>query len=233
METMIGTETVGSSGSGRGRNRDRELLRYVGRFGLVRIGHVMEAMEAGRTVTYDRVASCVEAGLLERIELLRSEPGLLRATREGLRYAGLGLPVAVITPGAVNHWLRCASTAQHLAGGQPDAKIVTERQIVMAEQIEERPLASAQVGHLPNGNPKMHRADLLVGSDGRAVAVEVELTPKSPKRLQRIMFGWRMAECVDEVHYFCEPGQTRRAVERAVKNAGAQDKIAVAEAVPR
>jgi hypothetical protein len=47
------------------------------------------------------------------------------------------------------------------------------------------------------------------------------------------MFGWRMAECVDEVHYFCEPGQTRRAVERAVVNAGAKDKIAVADAVPR
>jgi hypothetical protein len=156
----------------------------------------------------------------------------LRATREGLRYAGLGLSVAVITPGAVNHWLRCASTAQHLAARQPDAKIITERQIVLAEQIEERPIASAQVGHLPNGNPRMHRADLLVVSDGRAVAVEVELTPKSPKRLQRIILGWRMADCVDEVHYFCEPGQTRRAVERAVKNVGAAN-VTIAEVVAR
>ena len=50
---------------------------FVGRHGLVRIEHAMAAMGAGRTVTYGRVAACVQAGLL-------------RATRQGLRYAGLG-----------------------------------------------------------------------------------------------------------------------------------------------
>ena len=46
--------------------RDRELLRYVGRQGIVTVEHVMRAMGAGRSVTYDRVARCREAGLLER-----------------------------------------------------------------------------------------------------------------------------------------------------------------------
>ncbi len=101
------------------RDRDRELVRYVGRHGLVRIAHVMKAMEA---VTYDRVAACVEAGLLERLELVRSEPGLLRATRDGLRFAGLGLPVAKVSPGGVDNLLRCATTAhlleQHYKGAR-------------------------------------------------------------------------------------------------------------------
>jgi hypothetical protein len=34
--------------------------------------------------------ACIERGLLERLDLLTDEPSLLRATRDGLRYAGLG-----------------------------------------------------------------------------------------------------------------------------------------------
>jgi hypothetical protein len=110
------------------RDRDRELVRYVGRHGLVRIAHVMKAMEAGRTVTYDRVATCVEAGLLERLELVRSEPGLLRATRDGLRFAGLGLPVAKVSPGGVDHMLRCATTARLLDKHYKGARVLSERE---------------------------------------------------------------------------------------------------------
>jgi len=224
------------TGTGRCRDRDRELTRFVGRHGLVRIGQVMEAMEVGRTAAYRRVATCVDAGLLEGIELLRSEPRLLRASREGLRYAGLGLPVAEISPGTVDHWLRCTSTALQIAKKLGDERVLTEREIVLAEQIAERPIASAEVGSLPDGKPRMHRADLAILADGGTVAVEVELTPKAPRRLETLIRAWRRAisaGTVVEVHYLCEPGQTRSAVERAVANAQAQDFIAILKAVPR
>jgi hypothetical protein len=212
------------------------LVRFVGRHGLVRIGQVMTVMGVGRTAAYRRVAACVDAGLLEGIELLRSEPRLLRATREGLRYAGLGLPVAEISPGTVDHWLRCTSTALLIGKNTGHDRVLTEREIVIAEQIEERPIGSAEVGRLPNGRPRMHRGDLAVLTDTGTVAVEVELTPKSPARLEAIIRAWRMAVgagVVKEVHYLCEPGPTRRAVERAVANTLAEDFIAILEAVPR
>ena len=196
----------------------------------------MEAMGAGRTATYRRVAACVDAGLLERIDLLRSEPGLLRATRDGLRYAGLGLPVAEISPGSVGHWLRCTSTALLVGKNVGRDRVLTEREIVLAEQVEERPIASAEVGSLPNGKPRMHRADLAIIAGAGPIAIEVELTPKSPRRLEGLIRAWRRTVAVGtvaEVHYLCEPGQTRTAVERAVTNAQAQDFIAIAKAVPR
>jgi hypothetical protein len=193
----------------------------------------MAAMEAGRTVTYDRVAACVEAGLLERLELVRSEPGLLRATRDGLRYAGLGLPIAVVSPGAVDHWLRCASTAQMVAKHYGHERVLTEREIVLAEQIEGRPIASAKVGKLPNGKPRLHRPDLAILAEAGTIAIEVELTPKSPRRLEGIIRAWRRAGWISEVHYPCAPGQTRRAVKRAVRRVGAGDKILIGKAVSR
>lgn len=236
MDTVIDSGVVGARGTGPGRDRDLELLRYVGRHGVVRIAQVMVAMDAGRTVTYDRVASCVEAGLLERLELVCSEPGLLRATRDGLRYAGLGLPVAVVSPGAVDHWLRCASTA-HLVGKQyGHERVLTEREIVLAEQIEGRRIASAKVGKLPNGKPRLHRPDLAILAEAGTIAIEVELTPKSPGRLYGLIRAWRRAAgsgTVVGVQYLCEPGQTRTAVERAVAKARAGQFVAIGKAVAR
>ncbi len=50
MEAVIESKVVEARETGPRRNRDRELLRYVGRHGVVRIGQVMVAMDAGRSV---------------------------------------------------------------------------------------------------------------------------------------------------------------------------------------
>lgn len=192
----------------------------------------MEAMGVGRTAAYRRVATCAEAGLLERIEVLRSEPTLLRATRDGLAYAGLPFPVAEISPATVTHSLRCVSAAQVLCGVHGPEHVLTEREIVYAERIEDRPLASATVGFLPSGASRLHRPDLAILKDGKVVSIEIELTAKSPRRLAKIMRAWRMADWVGKVVYACPPGGTRRAVKRAIKVAAAQGKVGVAEEVP-
>jgi hypothetical protein len=288
----------------------------------------MSATGLGQAAAYRRVAALIEAGLLERLGLLRGEPALIRATRAGLRYAGLGLAPAVVSPGSVDHWLRCASVALRLEVLHGAHRILTERELLAAERHEERPIASARIGELPNGATRLHRPDLVVlppghplvrlhqeglalnarpsagnrtdgpgeddgvtsppggfsgdalsltahprtrergrdesgvdehdlaeaeemraytkdasapggAEDVRAyakdlgvVAIEVELTPKSPKRLREIIRGWRRASWVSEVHYLCEPGQTRRAVERAVEKLHASGRVRVTE-VPR
>jgi hypothetical protein len=231
------TASTHSDGQAMNACRDRELVRYVGRHGLVTVGHVMAAMEVGRTATYRRVRSCVEAGLLERQEVLRTEPTLLRATREGLRYAGLGLPVASFAPGSVDHYLRCASVAQLLREELPDGRIFTEQEIPVLEDLLGEPAASVRLEDLPDGRTRMHRADLLVVTeDGESnIAVEVELTRKAPHRLRSIIRAWRLAPCVSEVRYYCRPGVTYSGVKRAVEAVKADeiDKIVVIEGVPK
>ena len=117
------------------------------------------------------------------------------------------------------------------------ACILTERELVLAEQIEGRPIASAQIGELPNGTAaSVHRADLAVLAESGTIAIEVELTPKSPHRLQGLIRAWRYAvaqRVVGEVHYHCAPGQTRTGVERAVAKVRAEQFIAIGEAIAR
>ena len=253
---------------GRCRCRDRELLLYVSRHGVVAIQHVMAALGVGQAAAYRRVAACIDRGLLERLDLLRDEPSLLRASRAGLRYAGLGLPVAVISPGAVDHWLRCATTAQLLAAEFGSESVISERELRLLERLVGRPIASAKLGELASGHPRLHRPDLAILPDGhplahpypaahartrefgreiagdagrgrtgaedmRVIAVEVELTPKAPRRLLSIIRAWRGADWVAEVRYYCAAGPTRRGVEAAVAKTYAAERVRLFEAVAR
>jgi hypothetical protein len=216
-----------------GTNRDRELVGFVGRQGIVGVAQVMEAMEAGRSVTYDRISACVDRGLLERVRLLRTEPTVLRATREGLNYVGLGLPVAQVKPGLVRHHLRCADVAIRAGRRYGTDRVLSEREFTWLERQEGRRVAAVAVGHGGRGaGPKEHRADIAILAEEGVIAVEVELTAKAPKRLETLIRAWRIAKLegvVARIVYLCEAGTTRRAVERAVAKAQAGDAVTVGE----
>jgi len=216
-----------------GRSRERELVRFVGVHGAVAMEHAMAALEVGRTAAYNRVAACIEAGLLERLCLLQGEPSLLRATRAGLRYAGLGLDVAVISPGSVDHWLRCTSMALVLGEEFGADRVLSERELRLIERIEGRPIFSAKVGELPSGAPRLHRPDLAIPGEEGPIAVEVELSPKAPRPLEGLIRAWRRASWISEVRYYCEPGPTRRCVERSVQKTHAEERVRLLEVVGR
>jgi hypothetical protein len=137
---------------GRGLS-DRGLVQFIGVHGVVSIEHVMRAFGIGRTAAYRRVAACIEQGLLERLELLRNEPSVLRATKAGLRYVGFELSVATVSPGSLNHWLRCTSTALWLGETYGFDRVVTERELRHQEQLAEHPIYSAKLGENPDGSP--------------------------------------------------------------------------------
>lgn len=232
MDQEVRDAMLERPGLGVWRDRDHELVCYVGRHGAVTVDDVMRATGVGRTMAYRRVARCVEAGLLERLAVLRTEPALLRATREGLHYAGLGLPVAEVSPGSVMHWLRCATVAHLLREHYGAERVLTEREIAYAERLERQPLASAEVGRWRSGARRLHRPDLAVLTDAGVLAIEIELTAKSPSRLERIMTGWLISSWVSEVHYLSPAGQTHRAVQRAITASSAQSKVSAIDRVP-
>lgn len=214
------------------RSRDRELVALVGRHGVMRVEQVQEAMGCGRTATYRRLARCEERGWIERRAIAGLPFTLIIATRTGLGYAGLGLPVASVSPASVNHMLRCTSVAVGLERKHgPDRRVLSEREIILEESISGEPLASVAVGYF-RGRPKMHRADLALEGEDGLLAVEVELTPKSPARLRKIIKAWAAAVGGGQlaaVCYLCEPGQTYRAVERAIASVRADGQIGIQE----
>ena len=217
---------------GAAASRDEELVRFLGRHGIATMAQVMAQFGMGRTAAYRLVAACMDRGLIERDDSLRYEPSVLYATREGLRWAGLAYPVAKLSPSLIRHGLRCTAMAQELGEEFPGA-VHTERDLCWIERQEGKPLAAAKLGTRPDGGPRLHRPDLAAVTQARVIAVEVELTPKAPKRLEQIMRAWRRSPWVYEVRYYCEPGQTRRAVERAILATRSGERVRVFPVVAR
>jgi hypothetical protein len=209
--------------------RDRELVGWIARMGAVGIGHVQKRFGICRSVSYEVVARLVEAGLIERVATLPGDPTLLSTTPQGIAYAGLGLPAARVGPGQADHWLACADAGIWAERRWGRDAVMSERELRFAELDAPKPIASAIVGELPDGRPMLHRPDLVVRGDGHTLAIEVELTPKAPRRLERIVRSWRRARYVDQALYLCSPGPTQRAVERAVAGAHAQERVTVRE----
>jgi hypothetical protein len=266
-----------------GERGDYELVRFVARHGAVGIEHVMAALGIGQAWAYRRVGRCIELGLLKRSRVIHAERSLICATRSGQRYVGLGgFPVAEVRPHAVDHVLRCASTARLLAREFSAEQILTERELQFLEQGERRPLASAKIGTLPSGLPRLHRPDLVILQPGselvsassrgtaspsssrtqgggrvsalqvrdrdprtedtemrsatsfnRPIAVEVELSCKGQRRLEQIIRGWRRADHIGEVRYYCAPGLVTRRLDRVVRKLNAGDRVRVLEVVAR
>lgn len=206
--------------------RDREIVRWIGRMGVVSIDQVRERFGLSRTAAYRRIGACIEGGLLDRWRLLQGEPSLLRASARGLRYGGLALPVARVNPELSRHWLACGWVALR-AGGKPGEEIVSEREIRHIERAERRALASATIGELPDGSPRLHRPDLALVGAGRVVPIEVELTGKAPRRLEAIVRGWCRARCVDLVRYYAPSGAVSAGLRRAIERAHGEERVEV------
>ena len=195
--------------------------------GAVEVGHIQRRWGVGKSVGYGLVQRLEQAGLLERVPTLPGDPTLIKATAAGIDYAHLALPVAKIAPGQVDHWLWCADAVLWAEERWGCGAVTTERELRRIESDEAKPIGSCVVGELPNGRPMLHRPDLLVSSGDQRLSIEVELTPKAPRRLQHLVRSWRRARHVDRVIYLVATGPPYRAVQRAVRSVHAEERVEV------
>jgi hypothetical protein len=209
-------------------SRDHEIVRYVARQGVVTLGQVAAGTGISRASVYRHLGRCIEGNLLERFRLPLVVTPFLRATRRGLRHTGFAdLSVAMASLSSIEHQLHCVDVSQLLSEEFGRESVFTEREVLACARTEETPMFWAKCA-----GGKHHRPDLVAIGDRGAVAIEVELSPKGPKRLNTIVKAWSQASWMREVRYYCPPGSTYRAVERAIENANAQNDIRLFEVPP-
>jgi hypothetical protein len=190
----------------------------------------MARFSFSRPMAYRRLRRLVEGGLLEAHRPLYLQPGLYVATTEGLRACDMErLTTFRVGPGEYRHASEVARIAASVQRRLPgEWRVESERELRVREADEGRLVGSAKLGELPGGQPRLHRPDLVLSMPrpGVVIAVEVELSTKSPRRLAAICRAWAGARHVDAVVYMAE-GATARAVERAVRAAGAEERIVI------
>lgn len=222
-------DQIAGAAAGSSAVRDWEIVRWIGRMGAVTLDQVRARFRLGRTAGYRRIAVCAQAGLLDRVETLRGQPSLIRATKAGLQFTGLDLRSAQVRAELVGHWIACGEVALELEREFGSSVVLSEREIRAVEADLSRPVASAVVGERPDGSEIRHRADLAVRRGESTLAIEVELTPKAPRRLEGIVRGWRRARWVSAIRYYALPGAAFAVVVRAVEATHAEERVEVRE----
>ncbi len=150
-------------------HRDQEIVAWIGRTGAATAEHVRARFGMCQSRAYARLRVLVAGGLLDHEQLLYRQSGLYLATREGLRWAGLGqLPVKRISVAGFAHDREVAGVGVVLESAAPAWRLIYERELRVREREEGRALASVSLGEGPGGAPVLHRPDLaLLSPSGR------------------------------------------------------------------
>ena len=227
QDTTGGGQALGVARGARPRPGAGALDRLPGR-GLDRTRHGGARRRAHRRLPAR--GGPVEAGLLERLALLCSEPAILRASAAGLRYAGLGMSVArsrrrrSTTGCAVPPRRSCSRRSSGRALSCPSASLPSPSGSRAA--AGERPVRR-------RGSAETHRPDLAVIARRPVIAVEVELSAKAPRRLEAIMRGWRRASWVDRGPLLLRAGTDPAGGRASLAATHCGERVFVFEAVAR
>ncbi|HEX4837917.1 MAG TPA: hypothetical protein VFV03_05275 [Solirubrobacteraceae bacterium] len=178
-----------------------------------------------------RLAVAQRRGLLSRERPLTGHPALFALTRAGLRACDArGLQMCQVSTSNAHHLVVCAAAAASLEHCYPDHRVAGERELRHDEREHGRPLASAMLGGLYGGESRLHRPDLVLWPadtrDRPPVAVEVELTVKSPRRLLEICRAWARCRTIAGVLYLA-PAAVQHALSRAIAEARACEQVVV------
>jgi hypothetical protein len=207
------------------------IVRWTARMGAVTADAVAGRRGSSVASARGRLGAAERDGQLASHRPLTGAPALYTVTRAGLRSCGLhGLGPCRVSASNALHLAVCAEVAAALELRYPDHRVLGERELRRDERELGAALASACLLGGPAGGRLLHRPDLALcpssGDGGLPVAVEVELTVKSPRRLAEICRAWLRCRCVAGVLYVATP-EVERALQRALEKERAGDRIVV------
>jgi hypothetical protein len=167
------------------RRRDVELLGWLGEQYSARLDQLALLEGCGMRTTQRTVARLGDAGLVTRRRILVGEPAWVLPTGVGLRVCGSPFSPWQPRLGLLAHVAAVNDVRLHVQGRSPGSEWVSERVLARERSAGE---------HLPDG---------VLLLDGRRVAIEVELTVKSRRRVAAILHD--LTGRFDAVVYFCSP----------------------------
>ena len=173
--------------------RDLEALRWVGEQYACRLDQlqVLLGRLGGREALSASAARSVMSrwetlGMAARGSFIAGEPSWVWLTRRGLRQAGLAFRVVEPKPWTLPHTAAVNRVRLFVEPRRPGARWRPEREL--------RAAGAGAGGGGPVPDAEIHDAG------GNVIAVEVELSPKSPERRRRVMQA--LVARYDSIWYF-------------------------------
>jgi acetolactate synthase regulatory subunit len=172
------------------RRRDLELVGWLGEQYGARTDQLEVLLGCGPRTVQRVLARLRDAGFVSTRRLLLGEPAWVIPTGAGLRAAGQSFAMWQPRVGLLTHVAAVNDVRLHVQARSPGSEWIPERLLARERRAGE---------HLP---------DAVVLVDGQRVAIEVELTVKSQRRLTGILD--ELAGRFNAVLYFCAAGPHRQ-----------------------
>ena len=175
-------------------HRSLELLAWVCRLQVVSAEAAWTALRMSQSVGYSHLRRLEDAGLLSRQRALEETAAII--TRAGARLLD--------DPGRLTALTQTPSLGG-VAHAQAVSWVAARQQLAGRRWLAERELRHIDDWRLEllapgTGQRQRHRPDLGVIIQGRRVAVEVELTRKTPRRVDAILDAYRRAIAREQLH---------------------------------
>jgi hypothetical protein len=177
------------------RRRDLEVVGWLAEQYGARIDQLEVLMGAGPRTVQRTIARLRAAGLVRTQRVLVDEPAWVLPTGAGMAACSSGFGVWRPRIGLLSHVAAMNDVRLHVQGRAPSTEWIPERVLARDRLPGE---------HLPDG---------VAITEGRRVAIEVELTVKSRRRVTAILDELNVR--FDAVLYFCAPGPHRQLTELA------------------
>jgi DNA-binding transcriptional ArsR family regulator len=189
------SRTAGRAGHELLRRRDLEVLAWLVEQYGARVDQLEVLMGAGPRTVQRTVTRLRGAGLVRTERVLVGEPAWVLATGAGMAACNSGFGVWRPRLGSLAHVAAVNDVRLHVQGRAPSTEWIAERLLARDRLAGE---------HLPDG---------VAITEGRRVAIEVELTVKSRRRVTAILD--ELTTRFDAVLYFCAAGPHRQLTELA------------------
>jgi hypothetical protein len=221
--------------------QDEVLLGFAAGHRLVIREHAQALLGVGASSASRRLGALARAGLLAQSRPFDRGPNWYRITRAGLDAISSSLPVPDSRLGQFKHDIGLAwiEIAAHRGSFGPVSEVISERRMRSEDGVWEHatspvdrelqgPPHGMRLGLGPRGKERIHYPDMVLGlAGGKRVAVELELTAKSPRRRDEILMAYAAEKRVDAVLYLVETAAMATSIRAAARAHGISRKVHV------
>lgn len=187
------------------QERDRAILGWINGFGFASAEQIRDFMQVGSTAAYVRVKKLVEGGYLARQWIMHGQSRVHRVTKKGAVAIGDELaPLREVHLATYRHDAMMVDLGLRLER-ETGGRFLTERRIRHSEGL----IGAGMRGHVPDG--------YLYIEEGKPIAIELELSLKSRRRIEYIVDRYAGNLDVEQVWYFTDRNDVARAVAKAAE----------------
>lgn len=223
---------------------DRDIVIFLARVKCGTISQVARAVHRSESAIRHRLPSLVRAGVVQGEWHLHGRAKLFRATTRGCKWAGVELPVTPIKPGHIQHTL--ALTDLVILLESQGRRVLTDREVrsqwsrdcagpdglrqpTIREGDTVADVLAATGGARSKRNPEALPDLVIVLDDGRKVAVELERTRKSRKKVGEKLALYVRDPAYTRVWWYVAPVAVPLVRNAIAETAGATAKCQVVE----